>query len=207
MSEGELADLWTRDFEEGIEGSDVRPGFIKIAVGPDDTLSKEHVKIVAAAALTHNRTGLVIASHTGPDLPAFRQLEIIQSYGVLPSSFIWVHAQRGTLEGNLKAARKGAWISLDNVNDQVKDGERFSIGWYADRILAIKKAGYLKKVLISHDAGWYSPGEEEGGDFRGYTAIFGSLVPALKERGFSEDEIRLLLANNPQEAFRLRKPL
>ncbi|RPI44429.1 MAG: phosphotriesterase, partial [Bacteroidetes bacterium] len=44
MSEGELADLWTLEFEKGIEGTGVRPGFIKISVGPDDTLSKEHVK-------------------------------------------------------------------------------------------------------------------------------------------------------------------
>lgn len=207
MEAGELAELWIREFEEGIEGSDIRPGFIKIAVAPADTLPEEHVKIVAAAALAHNRTGLVIASHTGPDAPAFQQIDILQSYGVVPSSFIWVHAQHGTLEGNLKAAREGAWISLDNVNDRIGPGERYSVDWYADRIAAIKKAGGLKKVLVSHDAGWYSPGEDEGGDFRGYTAIFTSLVPALEERGVSQEEIRQLLEHNPREAFKLRKPL
>jgi len=207
MEAGELAELWIREFEEGIGGRDIRPGFIKIAVAPADTMPEEHVKIVAAAALTHNRTGLVIASHTGPDAPAFQQIEIIQSYGVVPSSFIWVHAQQGTLEGNLRAAREGAWISLDHVNDRIGQGERFSVEWYADRIAAIKKAGYLKKVLLSHDAGWYSPGEEKGGDYRGYTALFTTLVPALKERGFSQEEVQLLLELNPREAFRLRKPL
>jgi phosphotriesterase-related protein len=97
----------------------------------------------------------------------------------------------------------GAWISLDNLNQaQFPDPEeRFSTSWYADRILALKEAGYLNRVLISHDAGWYSPGEEMGGDFRGFTDIFTSLIPALEEREFSQEDIDQLLIKNPAEAF------
>ena len=206
MTAQELSALWIDEFENGIEGSGVRPGFIKIAVDGSDTLSREHVKIVTAAALTHNRTGLVIASHTGPDKPAFEQIKILQSYGVSPSSFIWVHAHRGTLEGNIKAAKKGTWISLDNVNAQreLDPGERYSIAWYADRIAALKEAGLLHRVLISHNAGWYSPGEKNGGEFRGYTAIFTSLIPALKEREFSQKDIQQLLIHNPGEAYSVK---
>jgi phosphotriesterase-related protein len=153
--------------------------------------------------MTHNKTGLVIASHTGPDLPAFAQIRILKSYGIDPSHFIWVHAQGGTLEGNLRAAEMGAWISLDNINEaQHPDpGEKFSTSWYADRIGAIKEAGYLDRVLISHDAGWYSPGEELGGDFRGFTDIFTALIPALKEREFTQQELDQLLVVNPMDAF------
>jgi phosphotriesterase-related protein len=203
LSSMELSSLWIDEFRNGIEGSGVKPGFIKIAVDPSDTLSPDHEKIVAAAALTHNKTGMVIASHTGPDGPAFAQIQILRTYGIKPSHFIWVHAQHGSLEGNLKAAGMGAWISLDNLNQaQHPDPEdRFSTSWYADRILALKEAGFLNRVLISHDAGWYSPGEENGGDFRGYTDIFTSLIPALKERGFSQSELDELLVRNPAEAF------
>jgi phosphotriesterase-related protein len=65
----------------------------------------------------------------------------------------------------------------------------------------------LNRVLISHDAGWYSPGEENGGDFRGYTGIFTSLLPALKERGFDQDDLDQLLIVNPREAFSLHLSL
>jgi phosphotriesterase-related protein len=209
MTAQELSAIWIDEFRNGIEGTGIKPGFIKIAVDDADTLSPEHVKIVTAAAHTHNATGLVIASHTGPDNPAFAQIALLKSYGVDPSSFIWVHAQRGSLNGNLKAARQGTWISLDNVNPdkELASGETYSIGWYADRIASIKEAGLLNRVLISHDAGWYSPGEENGGDFRGYTGIFTSLLPALKERGFDQDDLDQLLIVNPREAFSLHLSL
>ncbi len=206
MSAKELAALWIEEYENGIEGSGVRPGFIKIAVNDNDTLSKEHVKIITAAALTHMQTGLVIASHTGPDKPAFEQIKVLQSYGIDPSTFIWVHAQRGTLEGNFRAARAGTWISLDNVNLQRESGSNFSMEWYADRIVALKEENLLHRVLISHDAGWYSPGEESGGNFRGFTAIFTNLIPILEEHGLSLEELNQLLVINPREAFTIRVP-
>lgn len=209
MTAPQLAQLWIDEFNHGIEDSGIKPGFIKIGVNPDDTLSPEHVKIVTAAALAHNETGLVIASHTGPDLPAFAQVKLLKSYGVNPSNFIWVHAQRGTLEGNLKAAHEGVWISLDGVNGSRAGGPEdiYSIAWYANRIATIREAGFLNRVLISHDAGWYSPGEENGGGFRGYTAIFTSLLPALEEKGFTGEDIEQLLIINPAEAYSIEGSL
>jgi phosphotriesterase-related protein len=101
----------------------------------------------------------------------------------------------------LRAARLGVWISLDNVNAKRKPGATFGIPWYTDRIVTIKEAGLLNRLLLSHDAGWYSPGEESGGTYRGYTAIFDELIPALQERGITEEEIELILVRNPVEAF------
>ena len=201
MKAEELATLWISEWEDGIEGIGIRPGFIKIAVDPGESLTPDHRKIVRAAALTHLETGLMIASHTGPDSPAFHQLDILDSMGVDPSSFIWEHAQNGSLEGNLEAARRGAWISLDYVNgSQTGDaGQKNSIAWYAERITALKEAGLLNRVLISHDAGWYSPGEDNGGDFRGFTAIFDQLLPLLRQKGFTQEEVELLIMVNPQK--------
>jgi len=207
MSAGEVSKLWIEEFENGIEGSGVRPGFIKIAVDSRDTLSAAHLKIITAAALTQKETGMVIASHTGPDAPAFAQISVLQSHGIDPSHFIWVHAQGGSLEGNIKAARLGTWISLDNVNLNREPGADFDVDWYAARIVALKEAGLLHRVLISHDAGWYNPGEKEGGNFRGFAGIFTDLVPALKLLDFSEEELDLLLVENPRKAFSLSLPV
>jgi phosphotriesterase-related protein len=200
----ELARIWVDEFENGIDGSGIRPGFIKIGVDGNDTLSKEHLKIITAAALTHQRTGMVIASHTGPELPAFAQIRVLQSMDIDPSAFIWVHAQGGSLEGNLKAARMGAWISLDNVSLDREPGSSFDVNWYAERIRLLKGAGALNRILISHDAGWYTPGVEDGGSFRGYTAIFTALLPVLAEKGFTQEDIKQLLEINPRNAFSLR---
>lgn len=204
MSAMEISLIWEDEFKNGIEGSGVRPGFIKMAVDANDTLSEEHIKLITAAALAHQRTGLVIASHTGPDGPAFEQIGVLQSHDVDPSSFIWVHAQQGSLEGNLRAAALGCWISLDNVNLNVTAGSDYDISWYVARIQELKNAGYLNRVLISHDAGWYRPEETDGGTFRGFTGIFSKLIPALADQGFTRDDIHLLLEVNPCNAFAIK---
>ena len=206
----EVAEIWIDEFENGIEGTGVKPGFIKIAVERADTLSAEHRKIITAAGLAHLRTGLVIASHTGPDKPALEQLEILRKLGVDPSAFIWIHAQGGTMETILNAARQGVWISLDNIHERpsLEPGAPNSILWYAERIEELKKHGLLGKVLISHDSGWYDPALPEGGTFNGFTDIFNFLIPLLKEKGFTNSDIDQLLTRNPAEAYKIKvRPL
>jgi len=50
MSPEELAAGWIAEFHEGIEGTGVRPGFIKISVDRNDSLIPMHEKLVRAAA-------------------------------------------------------------------------------------------------------------------------------------------------------------
>lgn len=206
MDAQSLDSLWTSEFENGIENTGIKPGFIKIAVAPSDTLSDDHRKIVTAAGLTHLKTGLTIASHTGPDKPAFAQIDILKGLGVDPSAFIWVHAQSGTLEGNIKAAKEGAWISLDNIRKrpEADPGAPYSIEWYAERILKLKNEGLLSKILISHDSGWYDPSKPGGGKFNGFNDIFDSFIPVLRSKGLTDEDIDQLLVKNPQEAFKVR---
>jgi phosphotriesterase-related protein len=148
----------------------------------------------------------VIASHTGPDGPAFEQIKILKDMGVDPSAFIWVHAQRGTIEKIIEAAKAGAWISLDNVRQRpnLEPGAPNSIEWYADRIAELKKQGLLNKVLISHDSGWYDPAKPDGGTFNGFTDIFDFLLPVLKSKGLTDADVDQILTKNPQEAFKIK---
>lgn len=193
----QLAARWIKEFQNGIEGSGVKPGFIKISVNPGP-LSPLHKKLVKAAAITHLATGLAICSHTGPALPAFEQMNILQQNGVQPGAFVWVHAQEEKDKmKHIKAAKEGSWISLDGI------GWSDSVG-YADSIEKLKRANLLHRVLISHDAGWYQPGEKGGGKFIGYTNIFTQLIPALKLKGFTEHDISQLLVINPARAFAIR---
>lgn len=203
---GEIAGRWIDEFKNGIDGSDIRPGIMKISVGAEQPLSDLHRKIVQAAVHTHLETGLTIVSHTQGDVPALEQIELLKNEGVSPSAWVWTHAQLGSLETNVRAAEEGAWLSLDGVHydPSQEPGEEGSIEWYVDRITQLKDAGYLDSILLSHDAGWYTAGEPNGGDYRGYTDIFDHLIPALKENGFSDEEIRQLTVVNPQEAYGIR---
>jgi phosphotriesterase-related protein len=192
-----LALMWINEWKKGIGSTGVKPGFIKIGVdsGP---LSEIDKKLVKAAAITHLQTGLTIASHTGPAVPAFEELQILQEAGVAPEAFIWVHAQsEKDLSLHIKAAKMGAWIGLDGLSDSNTEE-------YVSMIKNLKDNGFIGKVLLSHDAGWYHPGEENGGEFRGYKALFRNLVPSLRNAGFSDKEMDELLVINPAKAFTVR---
>ena len=190
----QLARRWITEFEEGIENSGVRPGFIKISVDPGK-LSDLHQKLVRAAGITHLETGLTICSHTGKSPAAFEQLDILKAMGVKAEAFVWVHAQaEADKTQQIRAAGRGAWVSLDGI------------GWgdfenYADSLVRLKEQGLLHRVLISHDAGWYKPGEPDGGKFTGFTNIFRELMPLLDKRGFTRVEYEQLLIKNPASAF------
>lgn len=202
----QIAGRWIDEFNTGIDGSGIKPGFIKIGVNVNSPLSEIHRKLVRAAAITHLQTGLVIKSHTGGDVPAFEQLEILREEGVSPDAFIWTHAQRGSIEKITEAAAKGAWISLDAVNASAPGGEgsRGNIQWYTERLKQMKNSGLLHRVLISHDAGWYTAGEPGGGSFRGFGDIHNHLLPSLRENGFTDSEIETLISLNPSRAFEVR---
>jgi phosphotriesterase-related protein len=192
-----LAARWMRDWEEGLDGTDIRPGFMKIGVdsGP---LSDVDRKLVQAAARAHRRTGLTIAAHTGPAVPAFEELDVLKREGVDPSAWIWVHAQaEQDTTRHVEAARRGAWVEFDGLGpDQI---ER-----YVALAAAMKEHGLLHRVLVSHDAGWYHVGEPGGGAFRPYDTVFTGLMPALSNAGFTDAEIRQVVVTNPAEAFAVR---
>ncbi|MEM6843067.1 MAG: twin-arginine translocation signal domain-containing protein [Bacteroidota bacterium] len=195
----QLAQRWIKEFKEGIDGTSIRPGFIKIGVdnGPLEDYGR---KLVEAAALTHRETGLTIAVHTGDASAAMEELEIIQAANVHPSAYIWVHAQSRGHENHVKAAKQGAWVEIDGISES-------NYADYAQQVRDLKEAGYLKQVLVSGDAGWYYVGEPNGGNYRGYAVLFDKFVPKLKRLGFSQADIDQLLVKNPAEAFPIRKRL
>lgn len=190
----QLSDRWTRESNDGIDNTSIRPGFIKISVN-DKALTDISKKLVHAAALCHLKTGLTIASHTGPAQPALEEIEILKQVGASPSAFIWVHAQNEQdWNQYLSAAREGAWVSLDGLHDD-------NVNDYVEMLVFLRKEKALKSILISHDAGWYEPDKPDGGKVRGYTTLFMKLLPALKQAKFSEREVAQLIQYNPAKAF------
>jgi phosphotriesterase-related protein len=195
----QLAKRWLKEWNEGIDESGIRPGIIKIAVRRDTILSELHAKIVEAAALTHLESGLTIVSHTGPGERAFEQLDILKKHGVSPEAFVWTHAQGGTMEDQIRAAKEGAWISLDNVTSDTA-----RIQQYTGMLINLKKNNLLNKALLSHDSGWYTVGEKGGGSIRPYTDIFNYLLPELRKKGFTDEDITLIMEKNPQKAYSVK---
>ena len=181
-----------------IDSTGIKPGFMKIGVdaGP---LSEVDAKLVRAAAITHKATGLPIAVHTGNGVAALEEIDILERDGVPLSSFIWVHAHNEP-DGALhqKAAARGAWVEFDGISPK-------SVDRHVALVLAMRAAGRLDRVLVSHDAGWYHVGEPDGGEFRAFDTLFTTFVPALKAAGLTEADVRQLLVENPRRALAPRR--
>ena len=193
----QIAGRWVREYEGGIDGTGIKPALMKIGVD-GSPLSAVDAKLVAAAALTHRRTGLAIASHTGTGAAALAQLDLLESAGVPASAFIWVHAQSERDETfHARAARRGAWVEFDGLSEA-------GLARHLELVRRMKEDGLIGQVLLSHDAGWYRVGEPGGGRFRPFDTLFTAFVPGLKAAGFSDADVRLLLVENPRRALTRR---
>jgi predicted metal-dependent phosphotriesterase family hydrolase len=189
-----LAERWITEWRDGIEGTGVRPGFLKTGVDPGP-LSPIDRKLIVAAALGHRRTGWRIHCHTGDGEAAMDILSVLEAQSVSPAAFVWVHAQNAKdAELRLRAARAGAWIELDGVSEASRDA-------HVAAVMELVRAGHLGRVLVSQDAGWYHVGEPAGGRFRPYTFLFDGFLPALRRAGLGEEEVHALLVENPARLF------
>ncbi len=198
----QLAARWVSEWEDGIEGTTIKPGFIKISVNPD-TFTVIDQKIVEAAALTHLKTGLTIGSHTTSGTSVLKILDILEDKGVSPNAFIWIHAQTvNDSTYHQQVAEAGAWIEFDGVRPST--GSQNSVVEHADWVMMMQRWGYLDQVLVSHDAGWYHVGEPGGGNFRSYETVFTEFIPELNNRGMEDALIDQIFITNPRNAFSIQ---
>lgn len=209
LSAEEIAERWIAEFADGIGGTGIRPGFIKVAVdgGP---LSPIDAKLVRAAALTHRATGLTIKAHTGDNAPAARQqLDLLVEEGVAPGAWTWTHAQNTPdAQDLIEVARRGAWISLDGIKTPYFANGRMqgsdTLDRHLNHLLALREADLLGRVIISHDGSSFPP---EGTVRRPMDIISNSFLPLLRAHGLSPAEITVLTVDNPARYFTLSRQL
>jgi phosphotriesterase-related protein len=188
----QLAARWTAEARQGIEGTGIRPGFLKL--GADSgTLSTIDRKLIVAAARCHRATGLTIAVHTGDGAAAHDIIATMTAEAVAPSAYVWVHAQNEKDRSlHVQAAEAGAFIEFDGVSPE-------SLRDHVVAVTDLARRGYLGRLLVAQDAGWYNVGDPGGGRFR-YTLLQDEFVPALREAGITDAQVRTLLVENPAHA-------
>lgn len=206
-SSEELAARWLKEWENGIDGTDIRPGFIKLGVD-NAPLKPIEITLIKAAAIVHLKSGLKIAIHTGNAAAAREEVDLLIKSGVSPEALIWVHAQNDTSGfAHVELAKRGCWISLDGINEQ-----RDSIVQYRNHIYRMKGEGLLHKLLISHDDG-FAVTEEGGkaafnafqnGNVAPYKTIFEVLKPSLFDLGITGGEFKMMTVTNSANAFRIK---
>jgi len=191
-----LAEDWIEEFEHGIDGTGIKPGFIKTAV--NEQPNALDLKIIHAAAVAHKATGLTIATHTCLADAAEKVLAVLEGHGVDPARWIFVHAHlEPDVRRLVELAKIGVWIELDGLGFG-GDEE------HLERLLGLLERGFEDQILLSQDAGWYNIGEENGGQINPYTRLKAEFLPLAKEQGVNDAVIEKITCINPARAFACR---
>lgn len=195
----QLAARWIAEFENGIEDTGVKPGFMKIGVdeAKDNRLSDIDEKLVRAAARVAKKTGLATVCHTGGGPAGLAATKIFIEEKAPAQRFIVAHADGHGLHINQQVAELGAWVSLDGISRRPLEQHVKLV-----RELSEKHAG---RLLLSHDNGWYNVGQPNGGEIRDFNYLPDTFLPALKSNGVSAETVRQLTIENPAGAFAISR--
>lgn len=210
----QLAARWIAEYQNGIEDTGIKPGFIKIGIdeiagnkvalaahdeisGDNAMLSDIDAKLVRAAARASRETGLSVTCHTGGGAAGLEAVKLFGREKGDPARFVVAHSDGHGSEINLEVAKRGSWVSFDGI------------GWGTLEEPLQRIAPMLEKrpdrLLISMDAGWYWVGEANGGKIRDYNFLTDKFLPALKQSGTSDAVIHRLTVENPAKVFALSK--
>lgn len=188
-----LAADWIAEARDGLDGTDIRPGFIKIAVdGPP--ISDVQQRIVRAAARTSLATGLPIVMHCPRGESALQALDLLAAERCEASRMIVAHADAEPERAwHARLAARGAWLSYDGIREGNADA-RFELvceAW----------AQWPERLLISQDAGWYHVGEPGGGSVTPFDWLPRVFLPRLVAGGLGVEGVATLMVSHPAVAL------
>ena len=207
-SPDDIAPLFVREIEEGIDGTGVKAGVLK-AAGGTGRLSEQEEIVHRAVARAQLRTGAPILTHTEePDGIGLEQIRVFQEEGVDLNRVMIGHANDSTdLDYLRRMLDKGVWLGLDRY-----PGGRWagSADW-EQRTATAKKlidAGYVDRLTIAHDfANSKCRPSLKDREIRdrnnpdGYLFITRWVLPRLRELGVDEADIYKLTVGNPRRLF------
>ena len=201
-----IADLWVREIEQGIDGTEIKAGIIKVATS--DPITEHEDLMLRASAQTHLRTGVPITTHTPADSRiGEEQVRILTEEGVEPHH-IYVGHLSNTLDPDYhrELARLGVWLGWDIHNPF---GRADLPPWRqrADYLKDRLDEGLDSNIMLSHD--WNivlsrigssgMPGREQNPD--GYLWISRAIIPRLIESGVPQAAIDRMMIHNPRSYF------
>jgi predicted metal-dependent phosphotriesterase family hydrolase len=198
QSEMEIAQVMIGEIQEGMDGTPVRAGVIKIASSAERITDSE-AKVIRAAGAAHRATGAPVSTHTEMGSQALEQVQQLRMAGVPPERMLIGHLDhRLDRDYHLAIARTGVRLGYDQIGKEkyAPDSERIEL------IMALLAAGYGEQIMLSGDqarkSNWPSYGFGCG---PGLTYILWAFVPMMLRAGISHDQVEGMLARNPAEFF------
>ena len=202
----QLAKAFIRDIEVGLDGTDIKPGVIKVATTEEGVTPANEV-VLRAAARASNHTGVPITTHTAaPERVGNGQVQIFLEESVdLNRVYIGHSNDTEDLDYLSGLIRQGCYLGMDRY-----PGGRVQGPKWEERTRVVKELldmGLVDRVTLSHDyplSFLLTPEmNEERNTYNPDEVCFINRVvlPRLRELGVSDEAIHTMMVDNPRRFF------
>ncbi len=198
-----------REINDGIAGTSIKPGIIKLAWDIEYQLEPLRVqmeKMARGAARAAKAAGVPITCHTRPaDYHGDRLLDIFEEEGLDLRAVTIGHTNDSTdMDYVLRMAKRGATVGLDRFSPRIDEAEQERRSRVA---LTLVEAGYAEQVCLSHDSASYSinGGPPSGGvrpeNPRAFCLVSEVQIPWLKAHGVTDHQVDAMLVRSVRASF------
>lgn len=203
-----MTDMFVRDIEEGIAGTSVKAAILKCATDRQGVTPGVE-RVLRAVAQAHRKTGVPISTHTHAHSErGLEQQRIFEEEGVDLSRVIIGHSGDTTDLNYLeKLITQGSYIGMDRFGIDV-------LLSFEDRVKTVAemcKRGHADKMVLSQDAACFNDWLPEEAlplvlPRWHFLHIHNDVIPALKEQGVTDEQINMMLVENPRKIFEVQGP-
>jgi len=197
-----MVDMFVKDIEEGIADTGVRAGMLKCATDQPGVTSGVE-RVLRAVAQAHRRTGVAISTHTHAGTRrGLEQQRIFDQEGVDLSRVVIGHSGDTTDIAYLEELiANGSYIGMDRFGIDV-------LLPFEDRVKTVARLcerGHAGHMVLSQDAAcfndWLPSNVDQILPRWHFLHIHNDVIPALKERGVTDEQIDTMLVENPRKIF------
>ena len=202
-SEEQLMDEIIHDVTVGCDGTSIKAGIIG-EIGGTTPMTPNEVKALRAASRAQRATGAPLLIHPGRSVSSpFEVMHVVAEAGGDPERTIMSHVDRTLFDPQamIQLARTGCYIEFDHFGHEMshyRSNPTIDMPNDAVRINHLQwliAAGYGDKLVISHDIAVNIKLVKYGGF--GYAHIPSNVVPMMKRKGMTQDQIDSILVHNP----------
>jgi phosphotriesterase-related protein len=195
-----LVEMFVADIEQGIAGTPVRAGMLKV-VTDRDGLTEDVTRVFTAAAVAHQQTGVPVTTHSSPALRnGLDQQALLAKQGVDLERVVIGHSGDSEDLDYLRTLMdNGSTIGMDRFGmEHVLPDER-----RVDTVLALLRLGYADRMVLSHDAAYFSrvtPPSWRAREAPNWHMenLPRRVLPMLRRGGASESDIHQMMVVNPR---------
>jgi len=205
-----LTGFFKKEIEQGIDGTGIKAGVIKVGIIAKDVTALEEIGLRAAARAS-KATGAPIRTHTDAAHRAGEsQALILEDESIDPARVSFDHSDdSGDMDYLLGLARRGYSLGMDHVHRGIGPNSKPLFERRAECIKLLVDAGFADKIFLSQDAEFAgSLFPEEMRDWRegldppdGMLFNTRKLIPYLKSVGISDQQIYVMTVENPKRFF------